>query len=109
MIKEFNKLVRDRIPEIITANGDIPHTRFLEMDEYRKALMEKAVEEANELCAAETKEGITEKVADMLEVLEAITNAHEILKDEVGVIKDEKFAKRGGFSGQVMLEYTEEK
>ncbi len=107
--KEFNKLVRDRIPEIIAANGDIPHTRVMETEEYERALMEKISEEARELGLAGTRGEIIEEAADVFEVLEAMLKAYEISDEEVKAAKDSKRVKRGGFDGKIMLEYTEGK
>jgi predicted house-cleaning noncanonical NTP pyrophosphatase (MazG superfamily) len=38
-MKKFEKLVRDKIPEIIRADGKIPVCRNLDNDEYRKELL----------------------------------------------------------------------
>lgn len=44
MEKVFNKLVRDRIPEIIRNNNEEAITRILNDDEYKKALENKLLE-----------------------------------------------------------------
>jgi len=46
--KVYNKLVRDRIPEILTNRGIIFSTHIADDEEYRKALYAKLLEEANE-------------------------------------------------------------
>jgi predicted house-cleaning noncanonical NTP pyrophosphatase (MazG superfamily) len=43
-----NKLVRDRIPEIIESDGHNAFTRILDGQDYRAALLAKLVEEARE-------------------------------------------------------------
>ena len=56
MKKEFNKLVRDKIPEIIEENDEYSLTRTLNDKEYEKALYDKLLEEANEVINANKKE-----------------------------------------------------
>lgn len=41
MEKVYNKLVRDKIPQIIKANGEEPITRSLNSDEYKKRIVQK--------------------------------------------------------------------
>lgn len=43
--KVFNKLVRDRIPEMIESNCEVPVTRVLEDKEYKEELHKKLKEE----------------------------------------------------------------
>ena len=45
----MGKLVRDRIPEIVAAEGGQQNVRVLDDDEYARALLDKLVEEVNEL------------------------------------------------------------
>ena len=51
--KTYNKLVRDRIPEIIAAEGRQYATETMADTEYRQALLVKLVEEAQEVADAE--------------------------------------------------------
>jgi predicted house-cleaning noncanonical NTP pyrophosphatase (MazG superfamily) len=52
----YNKLVRDRIPEIIEADGHHAFTRILDDQDYRAALLAKLVEEAREAQSASADE-----------------------------------------------------
>ena len=49
---DYNKLVRDRIPEIIGSRGDHAVIRVLDEAAYRDALLAKLVEEAQEAIGA---------------------------------------------------------
>ena len=62
----YNKLVRDRIPDIITAAGSEPATRILDQESFRAALRVKLVEEAHEAQAA-SDEQLASELADVLE------------------------------------------
>ena len=92
-IKEYNKLVRDNIPEIIEKDGEKPITHIAEDEEYEKALMEKLQEEVNEFLTEPSKK----EMADVLEVLYAIAKLKGFDLDEVEKVRQERTEKRGGF------------
>ena len=73
----FNKLVRDRIPDIIISNGEDVQCYKLERDALLRALMEKSVEEAYEINTAQTNDSLIEELADEYEVLQAIQSVLE--------------------------------
>jgi len=103
-MKEFNKLVRDRIPEIIKANGETPHFHAIEDDEkYLQALLQKDVEEGIELA----QDLSLEELADKLEVIYAITKARGYTREQLEQTRAEKAKKRGGFDKRIFLEYTD--
>jgi predicted house-cleaning noncanonical NTP pyrophosphatase (MazG superfamily) len=99
----MGKLVRDRIPEIIRAEGRTADTRLLDDGAYRDALLEKLVEEAHELRSA-PKESALDEAADVYEVLLALA-AHDgwALRD-VASHAAGKRRQRGGFDNRVYLE-----
>jgi predicted house-cleaning noncanonical NTP pyrophosphatase (MazG superfamily) len=99
------KLVRDRIPVIIVANGGAASFRVLEQDEYRTALHAKLAEEAVELRRAAPEEQLGE-LADLLEVVKALAADAGHTLDEVIVAAAAKSAKRGGFDRRIWLEET---
>lgn len=103
-MKIYNKLVRDRIPEIIEADGKVCKSRILSKDEYIAALETKLNEEVAEYQADKN----LEEMADILEVLQAICCARGYSLDELEAMRDKKAQKRGGFSEKIFLEYVEE-
>ena len=97
------KLVRDRIPEIIRAAGGNPDTRILSDDqEYLLGLRSKLREEVEELLGS-TGEGLTEELADTVEVLMAMAEAVAITWPEVERTRQAKREKRGGFTARMWL------
>lgn len=99
MSKVYNKLVRDRIPEIIQADGKKVTTVIVEDDEYYKLLQDKLEEEVAEYIASDS----LEELADILEVLQAITKAKGFAWEEVITIAAQKRAERGGFAEKIVL------
>ena len=103
-MKRFDKLVRDRILEIIRKNGETPVYRKLEdNDEYLRALLEKDVEEGLELA----ENPCLEELADKLEVLYAIADVLGISHEELEAARAQKALERGAFKDRLFLEYTE--
>lgn len=100
-----NKLVRDKIPAIIEAGGDIPVTRILKQDEYREALLAKLTEEGEELRTAAADNRIDE-LADLQEVLDALAYSYGYSRAEVDYVASLKRHRRGAFKDRVFLEST---
>ena len=104
MEKIYNKLVRDKIPDIIKSNNEEPITRVLDDSEYKKELEKKLLEEYKEVISAKTKEERIEELADMLEVIKALSEVeNKTLKDVIKVAEIKK-TKRGGFKDKIFLE-----
>ena len=95
-----NKLVRDKIPEIIEKSGKTAHCRVLENEEYLAELDRKL----NEECAEYQADKSIEEMADVLEVLYAITEARGYSVEELERVRVAKAEKRGGFSDRIFLE-----
>ena len=95
----YNKLVRDRIPEIIEKSGKSCVTRILGDDEYIKMLDTKLDEELNEY----HKDQNIEELADLLEVIRACTIARGYSLQELEDIRRKKADERGTFSDRIML------
>ena len=73
MKRTYNKLVRDKIPEIIEKSGEKAIIKILEDNEYRSSLFEKAKEELWEVETAESIDETKAELADLLEVVRALS------------------------------------
>ena len=103
MEKVYNKLVRDKIPEIIKGNGGEPYTRILDDLEYKKELEKKLNEEYQEVLEANGKDRV-EELADMVEIIKALALLEDSSLEEVIEIAKEKALKRGAFKDKIYLE-----
>jgi predicted house-cleaning noncanonical NTP pyrophosphatase (MazG superfamily) len=101
---KFNKLVRDKIPEIIKSNGEKPLTHVADDKEYWERLKEKLSEEVGEF----SRNSNEEELADVLEVIEGICEFKKFDKEEIENIKKEKVEKRGKFKERIILEEVED-
>ena len=95
----YNKLVRDRIPEIIQASGKKCSTEILSDEEYLKLVDAKLDEELAEY----HKDQNIEELADLLEVIHAATLARGYSLEDLERVRAEKAAKRGGFAKRILL------
>ncbi|MEN9604927.1 MAG: hypothetical protein RJB39_612 [Candidatus Parcubacteria bacterium] len=93
----YNKLVRDKIPEILDKKGISYEKRIASPEEYKTELVTKLQEEVDEF-KAETD---IEELADVMEVLESLKNLPEYSgAEEVRLRKREE---RGGFDDRIIL------
>lgn len=103
----YNKLVRDRIPDSIAADGGQPSTLVLDHASYQGALRSKLVEEAQEADAA-PDEQLASELADVLEVLRALAKAHGMKWEDIELQATHKRAERGGFDRRIFLEHVDQ-
>ena len=96
---EYNKLVRDRIPELIEANGERPVVRILDDGEYQLCLRKKLDEEVAEF----HQDRNLEELADILEVVYALADSLGASRQELMTVYEDKNQKRGGFSKRLFL------
>ena len=104
MIKTYNKLVRDRIPDIIKAGGADCKIEILSDADYIKMIDVKLDEELAEYHADQT----IEELADLLEVIYAATKARGYSLEELEAIRTQKAAERGMFDKKIFLIETVE-
>lgn len=102
-MKIFNKLVRDRIPEIICKNGETPVIRLLGDEELERELNKKLQEEVGEYLA----DSSIEELADIEEVLRALLELKGVSYEDFDKIRMEKLEKRGAFKSRIFLQSVE--
>ena len=98
-VMSFCKLVRDRIPEIIEADGKTCICETLSHEDYLCLLDEKLNEELAEYQASKS----LEELADLLEVMQAVVKARGWTEEELEQVRADKVAKRGGFEKKILL------
>ena len=101
---QYNRLVRDRIPEIIEASGKTCVTEILPDDDYIRALDAKLNEELAEYQQSKS----LEELADLLEVMEAVVKARGHSWEDLTCIRQEKRAQRGAFYRKIFLKEVAE-
>ena len=102
-MKTYNKLVRDKIPEIIMSDGRKVKTKILDDEEYKSELNKKLQEEVKEYL----ENNNSEELADIVEVIYALLDYMNITKEEFENIRTKKVEKRGAFKEKIFLEDAE--
>lgn len=97
---KYNKLVRDKIPEIIEQKGKTPVTHIAGSEEYWQKLKEKLGEEVKEFMDDNNEE----ELADILEVIYAICDFKKIDKENLELKRIKKSEQRGGFNKKIILD-----
>ena len=95
----YNKLVRDRIPEIIEKDGKTCETEVLSDDDYLVMLDAKLDEELTEY----HQDKNIEELADLMEVIYAFAEARGYSIEQLESVRKEKAEKRGSFKDKIFL------
>ncbi len=99
----YNKLVRDKVPEIIAKENKKPIIHQANPKEYSQKLREKLSEEVQEFLES----GSAEELADILEVLYALLEEQKISRGQLEQLRKQKEQERGNFSKKLILERVE--
>ncbi len=99
----YRRLVRDRIPEIIEAMGNIAVWHELTDDEsYGKALLSEIIRTSGRFAESES----LETLSDLLEAIDAWLSVQGLTMEEVRHAREEKRKRCGGFERRMFLEYV---
>ncbi len=75
---KYNKLIRDKIPQIIKKDNAVPKIGYLSDKLFFRELKKKLVEESSELQEVKSKKELINEMADVLEVIQSIIRAKKL-------------------------------
>ncbi|GFZ30304.1 phosphoribosyl-ATP pyrophosphohydrolase [Clostridium zeae] len=101
-MKVYNKLVRDKIPEIIEKQGNECEIEIVSKESKYIYLEEKLKEEVNEYLEDKN----LEELADIMEVLFGLADALGYSEKELIAARNKKLEERGGFKDGIVLKST---
>ena len=104
----YNKLVRDRIPEIIEGTGKSFTSHILSNDEYKLELKKKLSEEVEEYLNAKGDQDAIEELADIMELMVSLAQIHNVSIEDVEKVRQKKANERGGFEKKIFLVEVED-
>jgi predicted house-cleaning noncanonical NTP pyrophosphatase (MazG superfamily) len=99
IMTEYNKAIRDKIPEIISQSGKKCNVKILSDKEFLEKLEQKLHEEVSEYQESKS----LEELADILEVINRILEIKGIAKQKLEEIRIMKKDERGGFDKNLFL------
>lgn len=102
----YNKLIRDKIPDHITASGAVYEMRTLRAREFEKELLEKVGEEASALPRVTSRKELVSELGDVLDVIDAIIERKKISRQELTATRKAEWKRKGGFTRKLYLLWT---
>ncbi len=105
----YNKLVRDKIPEIIESKGEQCDARILDdAHEFQQELLKKITEEAGGLVKARTRTELLNEYADLMVALDALMDLMEFTEADIATAVKENVEKKGNYKRQLFLHWSED-
>ena len=108
MINTYYKLVRDNIPQLIKKEGKKAIIKKIEKSDFKYYLKIKLKEEVDEILKSESKSDLTERIADVIEVIDYLAEEYNINKSEITKAKKDKLTKKGKYDKRTLLIVTED-
>jgi predicted house-cleaning noncanonical NTP pyrophosphatase (MazG superfamily) len=103
MKKIYNKLIRDRIPEIIENAGETPKIKKLNKKDFKIELQKKVLEEAKELVKTKNKKELIGEIVDVSELIDWLLKELKVSKAQLKSLQIKKNKERGSFKKQLFL------
>lgn len=105
---QLNKLVRDKVPSLVTKDGGSYSLKLLSPLEHQHEITKKLHEEISEYDAATSKDAALEELVDIVELIHAALKLHDVSVDEFDTLRQQKRKRKGGFEKGIFLhEITE--
>jgi predicted house-cleaning noncanonical NTP pyrophosphatase (MazG superfamily) len=101
------KLIRDHLPRILRSKGIGLNERIMDQEEFLSRLKDKFLEEAQEVNSCQNLEDLSEKLADMLEVIQSIAKATGLSMHQIEQKRLEKLKTKGGFDCKIYCNYVD--
>lgn len=106
----YNKLIRDGIKEKIESKGESFEIRVIDDEqEFQQELLKKIKEESEALARASSREEFLSEYADLMVVLDTLSNLLEVSEPEIKLAISENLSKKGNFSQRYFLHWSEAK
>ena len=108
-LKRFKveKLIRNFVPDFLRKKDIIVHERSMEQDEFIAKLKDKLQEEAGEVKQSENEIELIEELADVLEVIYALSKASGIPLEQIEQTRLDKRKAKGSFDKKIYNPYID--
>lgn len=102
-----NKLVRDKIVQIMESHGSKLYSFPLNDQDFNKQLKIKLQEEAAEVLRTQTPQDLIEELSDVLEIVHALAKLHNISDQDLANALQQKRNEKGGYNDRIFLTFAE--
>lgn len=102
----YNKLCRDKIPEIIQAKGFDCQVRVTDHDEYKREIIRKVYEEASGVTNNAGREHMVAEIADLIITLEAVKKEFSIDDAEIAAAVQKSTEEKGVYDKRLYLSWS---
>lgn len=102
----YNKLCRDKIPEIIRNKGFVCEIRVVDHDEYKREIVRKLYEEASGVTDRGSHEHMVDELADVMLTLDALKKEFSISEDELAEAIKKSVEEKGGYDQRLYLSWS---
>lgn len=102
---KYSKLVRDKIVEHQIASGAVPKYRQLDDEQHKSALVNKIIEEAQEIISSDARERASE-IADVQQALDDLREMYGLTTTDVAKVQKARLAKNGAFKKGIFIDYV---
>lgn len=102
----YNKLCRDKVPDIIHAKGFECEVREVDHDEYKREIIRKVFEEASGVSSHDGREHLLKQLADLVITLDAVTEEFGISDEELDQAVEKSYEEKGGYEDRIYLSWS---
>lgn len=102
----YNKLCRDKVPEIIAAKGFECEVREVDHDEYKREIIRKVFEEASGVSNHSGRSSLLKELADLMVTINAVKKEYEISEGELDLAIEKSIDEKGGYEGRLYLSWS---
>ena len=102
----YNKLCRDKVPEIIREKGFDCEVREVDHDEYKREIIRKVFEEASGVSNHSGRDNLLKELADLLITINAVKKEFEVTDAEVTEAMTKSLVEKGGYDKRLYLSWS---
>lgn len=102
----YNKLCRDKVPEIIAGKGFECEVREVDHDEYKREIIRKVFEEASGVSNHSGRESLLKELSDLMVTVEAVKKEYGISDGELDLAIEKSIDEKGGYEGRLYLSWS---
>ncbi len=102
----YNKLCRDKVPEIVIAKGFECEVREIDQDEYRSEIVRKVFEEANGVAHSGGRTSLLKELADLVITIDAVKKEFNISQEEIDRAVAQSIEEKGGYEDKLYLTWS---